>query len=64
MTQKHLLLALLVAIACSHPAPEGTVTGAAAPATSFTTTKGATVALADTWGAHSQTIVVFYRGFF
>ncbi len=59
-------LALGLMLACSHATTDGTGgnAGSTAPATSFTTTKGETVALANTFRANSETIVVFYRGFY
>ncbi len=58
-------LALLVIVAaCSRPVQPLTEVGVAPPAIKLTNGAGAQVALADFTGAHSQTIVVFYRGFF
>ena len=58
-------LALLVVLsACSRPVQPLTEVGVTPPAIKLTNGAGAQVALADVTGAHAQTIVVFYRGFF
>ena len=66
---KALLLALALG-ACSHqsgppPNPETALAvGASAPTVELTRPSGTKVALADLTKTHSQTVVVFYRGYF
>lgn len=55
---------LVLAAACSKPVQPLTEVGVTPPAIKLTDGANALVALADVTGAHSQTIVVFYRGFF
>jgi hypothetical protein len=58
-------LALLALVAaCSKPVQPLTEVGVTPPAIKLTNGANVQVALADFTGAHSQTIVVFYRGFF
>jgi hypothetical protein len=58
-------LALLVLVAaCKEPVQPLTEVGVTPPPIRLTNGANAQVALADVTGAHSQTIVVFYRGFF
>ena len=57
--------ALLVLVAaCSKPVQPLTEVGVTPPSIKLTNGANTQVALADFTGAHSQTIVVFYRGFF
>jgi hypothetical protein len=67
-------LGSIVALAACHPPPSSAeadaVAAAAAkvsapaPSATFHDASGAQVALADVWHAHTQTVVVFYRGFY
>lgn len=56
---------LVLAAACSKPAPVQPLTevGATPPPITLTNSANAQVALADLTSAHAQTIVVFYRGY-
>jgi len=64
---------LVLVIGCRHPfdpveaahvQSTALAVGASAPSIQLTSTSNATVALADIVRGHSQTIVVFYRGFY
>lgn len=55
---------LVLAAACSKPVQPLTEVGATPPGITLTSGANARVALADYTGAHAETIVVFYRGFF
>jgi len=55
---------LVLVAACSKPAQPLTEIGVTPPAIKLTNGANAQVALADFTGSHSQTVVVFYRGFF
>jgi hypothetical protein len=59
-----LVIALALVVACKEPVQPLTQVGVTPPAVTLTTTANAPVALADVTAAHSQTVVVFYRGFF
>lgn len=60
------VMLLVLVAACSKPAPVQPLTavGATPPPIKLTTGANQQVALADLTGAHAQTIVVFYRGFY
>jgi len=68
-------LVSVLAIACSHshdqPAGGGSGgsaesfgVGSRAPDAPVITTKGAQIALAESWKGHAKGVVVFYRGFY
>jgi hypothetical protein len=77
MPNRAALVALVIALGCSHtppttPAPPGTPAaseraaadvGGQAPAAQLTRTSGDKVALNGLLHQHAQTVVVFYRGF-
>jgi hypothetical protein len=70
---KWLVVLAVVLAGCGHkfdPSEAAHVTqhappvGASAPPAQLTTASNGTIALADLTREHSQTVVVFYRGFF